>query len=176
VTTTIDVCSPKRAARARWIVLGLLFVLGGYWVFSPDTVGGYGDTQQVPVTPGATLYVGRMVQLTSRDAASIDLTSVKPRVRNNSADADIQVLRCTIGTGLVGAMQTTQGSCSTLSTFHPGTVTLGDKHGQVDLLLAVTPHKPGSVSVLGVDVRYRDGIRIGSAHSGLEVDVTVPAG
>jgi hypothetical protein len=166
--------------RWRWWIAAATAVVavaaeGTYWLLTPDTIGGYGNETGGTVRVGTTLYIGQMVKATSGRATEVTLDAVKPRVITNTADADVRVLVCTIGTGLIGATDRTSPYCSTARPFHGGHLELGYSPGEEDILLAITPHQAGIVRVDGVHVRYRDGLRLGSAHTGIQVDTTTPS-
>jgi len=135
----------------------------------------------MPTAPGHSWYFGSELASTTAVSVnprqlSIDITSVKPVVIENNADADVAVLRCVLrhpGAGPVGERQVaTDAICASLTPFRSGRVTLGFEAGNDDIVVEVTPHKAGVVRINGVDVRYRSGLRHGSQHAGGQLRVT----
>ena len=156
----------------------VLMVLGGVlfarWVYGVHALleGGNGLSGPVPVEQ--TMYVGENVVPASggpTDTLSVDLRSVTPRITTNTADADVTVLMCTVGLDPIGATTATGPYCTSVSAFHPGNVVLGSRPGSTDIVVAVRPHRAGTVHVEGLDVNYHLGIRRGHAHTGTNIQV-----
>lgn len=89
--------------------------------------------------------------------------------RENAAHADISFWLCSglSANGGFGSAEHAKGSCPNFTRFRAGPERLGP--GYVNVLIAITPHRPGSVHIEGVDIRYRQGIRWGRQHTGFDM-------
>lgn len=176
----------RRSSRRRWlgalvlvIVLGL--VLGVRWLTNAQELGPYGVGYQTATNAvGQTVYAdsgiyGEAQQDANGDIALV-LDAVTPRVTKNTAGARVEVVVCVrkataspIGMVRSGLDQ----HCTRVDRLRtPAHLTVG--YGSAQLLLQVTPTRPGEVRIEGFDVRYRDGIRFGSQHTGLATIVSTP--
>lgn len=142
-------------------------VLTGFrlrWILHDEALFTNGNLSSSRVAVGQTIYRGAHVQ-TPRDGQSLNLTSAVPVITNNSADATIAVMVCVTPPGqrvsLVGGGDELDPShsCSTLEPFRPGPRSLGVL--RTGVVLAITPRHRGSITISGLRVSYRDGMRRG---------------
>ncbi|GAB3855031.1 hypothetical protein GCM10028801_10100 [Nocardioides maradonensis] len=118
---------------------------------------------------GRTTYVG----LAGAEVVSmrVTLTSAAPRVVTNTADATIEVLVCVLRHGQTGGGVGLQGERMThrMCDLGPasGAELLPGGFPSRELVVAITPHRPGRVRIDGIDVRYDAGWRRGSQHIGI---------
>lgn len=138
VIVLIAVGIPATARFAHWrSSLHPLVAYPGYWVSTPVDLGQtqyFGSnavTQQVITHPNDLAEV------------ALGVSSVHPVVSQNTADADITVLRCVLahdgpGPVAVGA-RAAAAICADLTRFVSGPVTLGFSKGNDDIVVAVTP-------------------------------------
>jgi hypothetical protein len=167
----------SKPRRTPWLaavlVIAVLFALAARWITGAHELSSYhgGD-----VTGGG--RIGRAMYL---DAAfvsvdgsirTIDVRALTPVVQVNTAAASIGILLChrTTSTALVGADDST-GSCTSVSAFHRGRITLDEHTTQV--ILVVTPSARGTVHIAGMQVTYRAGLRRGHQHVGIDTTVAV---
>jgi hypothetical protein len=168
---------PSRQRRTPWIAATLIIVvlstLTVRWLTGANELSSYhgGD-----VTGG-----GRIGRPTYVDAAfvsgdgsirTIDVRALTPVVQVNTAAASIGVLLChrKTSTARIGADDST-GSCTSVSAFHRGRITLDERTIQV--ILVVTPSARGTVHIAGMQVTYRAGLRRGHQHIGIDTTVSV---
>lgn len=173
--------------RQRIVAVVVVIVLGlagggfaGYrWLTGEHLFVGPGASEGMTLQSGQTLYVGLgpLLAGTRPDATvQVDLRAVHPLVTTNTSDATVTVLACIHGTtnpaslSAGGTALDPHPYCGSVESFRPGTTSVGA--AATGLLLAVTPHRAGTVKVDGAHLSYRVGIRSGSQHIGA-VDLTV---
>lgn len=186
---------PTAARRRRWpwvvAVLAVVVVAAGiptaiwfaHWRSSLHLLANYPvNGVGYPLAAGKTFYVdgnavaARVFSHEDFSDLSVDINSVRPVVKENTADADIGVLRCVLrrdGGGPFGYNQAqTRRTCGTITPFHSGPVTLGFRKGDDDIVIAVTPRHAGTVRISGVEVQYSSGLRHGTQHTGPQIKTT----
>lgn len=170
---------------AAVIVLAVLMtglVLGWRWmnyaaVFAPTQQ----PSQFSALVPGQTIYSTLMLDSADENNSPVTvfLTSARPNVAYNSANATVSVLKCTragetAGYGTWDAAHL-GGICASMTPLKPGDVSFGP---DTILLLAITAHTAGQVSVDGIDVEYTTGLRRGHQTigdgPGLEYGLATP--
>jgi hypothetical protein len=134
------------------------------------------------VPAGQTIYVGLgplAAGANPRRTVRVDLRQVHPRVvKTNTSEATVTVLTCSHGATAIslsagGTATDPHPSCGLVESFRPGTTSVGLP--ATGLLLAVTPHRAGTVEVDGAHLTYGVGIRSGSQHVGaVNLTVTTP--
>ena len=149
------------------MLAALAAVLAGaaLWVFTPSAVQDAGSSVGLPLAVGETVYAGLLVH--SDDP--INVRSVTPRVSRNDAGATVTVMTCTVtGADGVGAVPAGEIArlCAPLEEFVPAVLALPTRHS---LVVAITPTRPGMLRIDGVDISYRDGLRIGRQHTGVTI-------
>ena len=143
------------------------------WVTHPNVFAEYGSGVSGPASVGQA-----WTHFTGLDAGvEVTIVDVVPRVTMNTADADIRLRLChssgrNEGVGPVPG--SAERACSHLTGLQDQTVTLMPTEAQV--IAIVTPRRPGRVHIAGFTIRYRDGARRGSEHSGLEMRLRVSPG
>lgn len=182
-----DAAGPGRAAggrgrlRAAAAVTVAAAVVGGLvwaweWRTHPDVLPGYGNGYNGTLAPGQTLYVG----LTFPDpdeGEEITLEAAVPRVvARNDAGATVATRLCTLDpqelrSSGIGAIGSVDGEDFLRYCPDPAPVTEGTRldlaaEPAQQLLLAVTPSRPGVVLVRGVDLTYSHGWRHGTQTIG----------
>jgi hypothetical protein len=193
---TPDVSSPDVSRRSRTpfvlagvglvvvaaVVAGIWFA---HWRSSLRPFVSYPDNGfSANVRVGQTEYFGdnltdkRVIsnRSTAPDHLTIHVSSITPVIGDKDAEATVSVLRCVLaqdGDGPVGYDQAdTDATCASLTPFRSGTLTLGDKKGDDNLVIAVTPHNAGREQIAGIEVRYSSGLRHGNQHTGLQMGTT----
>jgi hypothetical protein len=157
-------------------VLAIAVSLFIRWLGGAKALGsGIGYGLGGPARVGETVYSGPMVFSASGSVATVDIRSITPRVIHDSAGAQIRTLVCERNstTFPVGGVLA-RTSYSWCRPFHLGVVTVGPDDaadGQISVILAVTARHGGSVDIDGVHVDYRQGVRHGSATSGMELQL-----
>jgi hypothetical protein len=162
------------AATTTWFVhwRSSLHVLLGY--------PAYGSAQ--PLAVGQSLYFGnnliaaRAISHSDDAGLSLHVSAVRPLVATNTSAADITVLRCPLAFGGAGPdgidRRRADAVCTSLTPFDGGSVHIGSREGDDDIVLAVTPHRPGTVRIAGLEVSYSTGLRHGTQHVGVQARVT----
>lgn len=177
--TPIDRAQQRSHRRTWWygaaaLVVVLVVGTGWYWTFHPRELSSY---RPLPRGLHTLMLVGRTqyaTQIIGPDHnyfhdTTVDLQRVTPVIVENSARARVQVLSC-VPTFPSEGVASLSDFCRSARVFQPGVINLGAT--QHILLLAITPTRPGSVDIAGLNVRYRDGIRRGSQHTGNEIAMT----
>jgi len=184
--------SPSRRRRWPWIAVACVAVLAaaaiptGIWFVhsraSLHSLAAYpvwGGS--LTVRAGDSTYFGDNVTAErvfsdphNHQPFGLQIDSIRPVVRENTAGADIVVLRCTLRDGGSGPMggnsAAAHATCIKLVPFHTGRVDLGFRTGNDDIVVAVTPRHRGIVRVAGVNVRYNAGIRHATQHCGARIE------
>lgn len=165
----------RRRAWPLALVTALLLGVGsaGWWATHPDVfddVGGYGSRSERD--SGRTMYFGIVTTSLHDERRDLELRSVRPVVRANTADAELTVYLCEIdpdarfGSVMAQRVPPTK-TCSTFEPVTEGTRFLtgkGSPHQQ--LVLEVRTTRRGVVKVKGAEVSYRDGLRRGTELTG----------
>ncbi|MDP3892242.1 hypothetical protein [Nocardioides sp.] len=177
--------APNRPSRRRLrLLIGLmtLAVLAGMvalgWVWRHPTAfgeaGGWGvSNSSWPL--GTTLYVG-MTYEPPEATGEVVVRSAQPRVPLDSADSGIAFFVCTVdssaGVGAVGTVGESdiQEECSSLRPAEGASLTLNATPRE-QLVMAVTPHQRGRLTVRGVDLTYSHGWQRGAQLIGGEVEL-----
>jgi hypothetical protein len=139
-----------------------------HWMYSAHALNARTLTAATVSRPvGATFYSGPMV-IPNGKPVTVDLRSVTPRITTNTADATVAVLSCRRN----GSISVAGGAdslffCAATRPFASGKLTIdGDTQGTISIILAVTTHRAGVVTIDGVKANYREGIRRGSQDTG----------
>jgi hypothetical protein len=150
--------------------------LGVRWLVSDHALYGYGSSESGAVTLGQTVYAGLPTLPTGvggEGSRRLDLRNVQLRISANTSHAIVTAMICDRpvgGAGLVGGgavLGNPSRFCASLRPFRAGSLTVGGTASGI--VLAVTPHTAGVVHIEGADVEYRDGIRRGRQHVGVEM-------
>ena len=180
--------APLRPRAVTLVVIAVLLtgsVLGARWYSGLSLLGSYpAERVSGPLALGHTVYADLALSArptTDQDGTSttpasipVTITALAPRVVSNTSDATIRVLICRRNGGTLGVGTQEGGlsnSCSTVTDFAPPmTLTLGFMTAQV--IVAVTPHRPGTVHIEGADVTYSQGLRHTTQHAGGDLTLT----
>ena len=163
---------PVRRRRPRWIWLGLLVSLAtlGWWDTHAGALTPVGNAISTPAPVGQAVLIG----LFPGASDDISVLSVRPRVSENTARAEIRVVAClgASGSGLIGgALGTAAQNCASVR--DPRHLVLPPTGpGAPQLVVEVIPRQPGRVVIDGVHLRYRQGLRWGSQDTGTVLTVT----
>lgn len=182
----------KRVRRWPWAIVvvaaGILLaggVLGSRWYSGLSLLMPYpAGAVSGPVTVGHTVYAdtGLYAQPTTGedgvdktpDSIPITISAITPHVDSNTSQATLHVLVChrNGSTTAVGTQESGLSfSCSTVIPFtSPMTIDLGFSATQV--LVAVTPQRPGVVHIAGIDVTYAQGPRHTTQRAGADLTFT----
>jgi hypothetical protein len=177
---------PTEAKRARiwpWAVVAVALlmvvgVLGARWYSGLSLLGPFGSSESVPAPLGHTLYADTGLSGASTTASSLSLhvTAITPHVDSNTSNATIHLMVCLRNRNpiAIGAQETgLSDSCSSVRPLvAPMTITLG--FTTIQVLVAVTPYKPGTVHIEGIDVTYTQGLRHTTQQGGLDLTFTTP--
>lgn len=136
----------------------------------------YSGSAAAYTTVGSTVYIGTSIAPTAdhgQGGITVNLRTVSPRVAENGADATVRVFVCSgsyVGSLLSGgATPAAADLCTTLTPAQRGTTHLESTTGFV---LAVTPHRAGTVRIDGADLHYWRGIHFGHQHVGARLTIT----
>ena len=148
-----------------------------FWITHPGVVGEYEGGQGLELSVGDTLVADSGVYTVSGDDLDdlimITVGSAVPRVSENSADADIELVLCRLldsdsRIGSIPAEELTSYCAEEI----PVTGAYESLPLTAQLLLRITPRQAGTVLIEGIDLTYRQGIRRATVHAGLETVVT----
>jgi hypothetical protein len=104
-----------------------------------------------------------MVIPEGKNPVTLDVRSVTPRYALNTADARVRVLICRRNDSVSACGADDLWLCASTRGFTPGSLTIDhDNAGTTSIVLAITTRRFGAVTIAGVHVTYRDGIRRGS--------------
>jgi hypothetical protein len=131
---------------------------------------------------GATVYFGSNAWPSDAEGqpdggaeVSVHVSAVRPVVRENTAAARIVVLKCVRSSpgdeSLGGDVADVRAHCATLVPFASGSVKFGERAGDDDIVLEVTPTRSGKVQIAGIEVRYSSGLRHGVQHIGARISI-----
>lgn len=164
--------------RRAWLLApaaALVIGLGGagWWATHPDVfdeAGGYGFRTDRAV--GRTMYFGIVTTSIRDERRDLELRSVRPVVRANTAEAEMTVYLCEIDPDAQSSAVMAQRVpptkvCGTFEPVTDGTRLLtgkGSPHQQ--LVLEVRTTQRGVVKIKGAEVSYRDGVRRGTELTG----------
>jgi hypothetical protein len=195
VTTVLIEAQPPEARRVRrwpWAIVvvaaGILLVggvLGSRWYSGLSLLMPYSSFDvSGPVAVGHTVYAdtGLYAQPTTGEdgidttpnSIPITISAITPHVGSNTSDATVRVLVCQrngTNTGVGAQESDLSASCSAVTPFSsPMTIDLGFSATQV--LVAVTPQRPGAVHIAGIDVTYAQGPRHAIQRAGADLTFT----
>ena len=132
---------------------------------------GYGVSIPVPVNHAE--YFGETAvradesgQPDTGQTLTLTVTSIRPIVMQNTANATVRVLRCVLAATGHGPVAEPPANCATLRPFTSGRVKLGFGKGDDDIVITVTPRRAGTVRIAGAELHYSSGIRHGVQHIG----------
>ena len=119
------------------------------------------------------VFVG--ITFPDQDAeGTVSIDTVKGHGVTNTAEAELSYFVCTIDTAVdaigSGSQADVDDVCSTLAPADGATLSLGIRSRE-QLLLKVTPTKPGVVRLHGLDITYAHGWQHGTQHIGGDVNV-----
>jgi hypothetical protein len=163
------------------LVLALTSVLTVRWFGGLDVVTPVGNGVTATNEKPGTVIVGtQIVAYGPRDAPfaydlePVDVRSITPVVVENSAAADITLLRCTGGEPVGVTDANILSGCPGAAPFVPGTMVLGSVPPN-DIIAVITTRKPGVVRIDGFRVDYALGPRSTTLDAGINVLVRVGA-
>jgi hypothetical protein len=196
--TTVDesMPMPMRPApfwRTRNVVLALALVLtvaltvgGGYWLTHPRALAPYGDALGGPAPRGRVfsdvmVFSSAHEFLTISDAPAdrrvLTVTSLAPRIEENTAGAVFVFMVCRSKSNpeyILGAVpESPASSCSQWHRLRRSErLSFGDPYTRV--IAQITTSKAGRIHLAGYDIAYREGIRRGHQHVGIDSTFTIP--
>lgn len=160
-----------KVASVIGVVAAVIVVGAGLYLF----VSVIGDPNARQTGGPMRVPVGRTALLVMHDGlgGEVDVRSVRPIVRDNSADADVTVVYCIPpGPGKPEKDRFIGGGCAATPPMQPGRVVLDYYVGS--FALTVTPRRPGQVVLDGSVVTYVDSAgRIEQAKLGGPASVTI---
>ena len=150
--------------------LTVVVLVAAWWQSHPSAF----DTRTVTAARGAA-SVGEAAHVDSGIYAgqAVTLLSVRPRLAPGSPGADIALTVCGpprssfAGVGFVGG--DLRGYCGTTSDVDDAALRMPSQQ----IVVSIRPREAGIVRIEGFDVRYRDGLQVGTQHTGSEITVTV---
>lgn len=165
----------------RPAAVGALVVaaVGGWWGSHPRAFPEAGGAEQgatVPVDGERSVVLGVSWPSAAARSRTVAISSAEANEVSDGAAARVEVLLCTLDPsrlGAIGSVSAGEASqwCSTLVPARGVRLRLGADARQ-QLVVRVTPTRPGRVRIHGVHVRYRDGVRFGIQDTGPDIDVT----
>jgi hypothetical protein len=171
---------PAWLRRSALVFAGLLTAVaalaGVIYVFYDHALAGYSGSASANGAVARTTYHGLPLRSAGAAVTTLNLRSVTPRVTLNTAQATVRVLVCTGPQTAAGPLDYGATSeqapvdCATLAPLHSGILRLGQTSGYQTsgVVVAVTPRRAGTVRIEGADVHYRQGIRFGHQHVGVD--------
>ena len=169
----------RAATAGRWglvVLVLVLLVVPGRLLASEhdnddDALLPYSGHQAADVPTGQTWHVSAGVLAAEDDR--LQVVEVRPRVAVDTAEADITVRVCRPAPqgGLrSGTGAAVDGCADLLDVPTRGTVRLAP--GAAEVVVTVTPRRPGRVQIDGYDVTYVDGDHRGTEHAGRALVLT----
>ena len=163
----------RRAPTASTIAMlvTVLLTAGGWWLTHADALSPSGNQVTAPTAVGRTIWPAAGVE---SGGEALGLQRVIPHLLENSSGATIGVLLCRRhadpdGVGAQLDQPPHQGGSPV--PFRPADVLLSQRPGGAELLVRVTPRRPGLVRNDGLDLSYRTGLRTGAKRSGVSMVV-----
>jgi hypothetical protein len=119
--------------------------------------------------PGVTTYADAGLALDGDSSGHriVAVRSVTPVISVNQSHATVRVLVCVPKDSPVGLVTSLGKWCREIRPFAAGPLDLGNYHAE--LVLAITPHRPGRLRVNGCRISYLDPPSAGTQHTGLAV-------
>jgi hypothetical protein len=169
----------QRALAGLSLIVSVVAVVGiAVWVRSRDRANEFAD-------PGVRLsYHGRRMAAMYADTALtlnggssghrvIAVRSVTPVITENASQARVRVLVCLPRKGPILEVSDLGAFCRQVRPFSAGALDLTNYHAQ--LVLAITPRRPGLLRIEGCRITYADGPHVGTQQTGSEVVVRTRA-
>jgi hypothetical protein len=187
-----DAPGAERAARSDRVVRGLavaivLVVLAVIsvsvlrWFRGLDVVTPVGnEVTAVNERPSTAVFGTQIVGYGPLDAPytydpqPVDVRSITPVVVQNTADATIELVRCTGGDPVGASDASSALPCEGATPFEPGTMVLGATPPD-QIVAVVTARQDGVVVIDGFLVDYAVGIRSTTVQAGIRIQFTVGA-
>lgn len=189
LTESTSTAGRARRRRARAVVLTALVlvaaVLGLHWYSGLTLLVPYaGDRESGPVAVGRTVYVDSALgplpttdqdgNSTGPGSVSITITRLTPHVDANTSGAVIRVLVCERNGGRLAVGMQYSGLSRSCTSVVPVTLpmTLDVGYMTAQVVVEVTPRRPGTVHIAGFDVDYTQGLRHGTQRAGAGLTLT----
>jgi hypothetical protein len=132
-----------------------------------------------PIAVGTTMYFGANTWPADAQGEPgnatllMHVSTVRPVILQNSSAAHITVLDCVrkrLGDDAPGVLVgDVHSHCATLALFASGSLRIGDRIGDDDLIIAITPSRTGRVRIAGLRLSYSSGHRHGTQHVGAQI-------
>lgn len=158
------------------VAAGTAVAAAGWWATHPTALQAVGNRVEIPVPVGRSAVVTMFAQPQSGE---VRLLSAEPVVTQGSADATVRTFLCENpaelpGSTIIGTERgTAEQACETIRPAHDAALGRASPTTPY-LVVEVTPHAPGTVTVEGLRVRYRTGLQRGVQDSGLVLTVRTP--
>ena len=152
-----------RGARALVVALtGALVLTGVWWWTHPNRFedGGAGTFGMTVPSGGGSVVIGTWVEPVEGE---VHLIQAEPVVAGDSTDGRVRVLMCHPRPGN-GSLGTANGRAEQVCarTGEARDIALGQvDDGEPFMVVELTGREPGTLTVEGVRVRYRSGLRVG---------------
>lgn len=173
---------------ARVLVVAILLVVvavtsaaGLRWFRGLDVITPVGNSVQARGDEPGTVMFGTQIVGSGPweapfqyDPQPVDVRSITPIVVENSADATIELVRCTAGDRSGATEASRPLPCEGAVAFEPGTMVLGAAPPN-QIVAVVTAHRDGVVVIDGFLVDYAVGIRSTTVQAGTRMQFTVGA-
>jgi hypothetical protein len=163
------------------VVVAAVSVLTVRWFGGLDVVTPVGNGVTATNEKPGTVIVGTQIVAYgpwdapfAYDLEPVDVRSITPVVVENSADADITLLRCTGGEPVGVTDANILSGCPGAAPFVPGTMVLATVPPN-DIIAVITSRKPGVVRIEGFRVDYAVGPRSTTVDAGINVLVRIGA-
>ncbi len=147
----------------------VLLAGAAWWVAHPTELSELGEVS----LPSAEIGKPFLLGVFPDNQDNLRLRGVSPRVTTNTAAADVRLVLCGRPKEVVGSFYArAEDACRELLPT-AGSTLPADLH-EAQLLLEVTPRRPGKVVIDGITVRYRHGLQVGSQVTGGLFSLTAP--
>lgn len=164
-----------RGRRRRAVALGAALAVlapAGWWLTHPQELGEQGSELGGPVAVGEVFLAGVFAYPAEGDVV---LRDAVPRVRTNTADAEVRVHFCVapvIGMPIGSMRMAAEQQCGELPPLEGQRLARPTPENRLaHLVLEIVPRQAGEVAVEGLDVSYSSGLRRGTQASGITVKV-----
>jgi hypothetical protein len=166
------------AWAAASVLLLAAVVAGAWWLFHPDLLS-YGNAIHASdVAVGESMLFDSGISPATVDDSgtstprTVTITKIVPRVQTNEAEAGLTLWLCTragdTGVGSVaGDVRSRYCDPATQILDQAGAFT----YDRQQILVEITPSRPGQVVLRGFDVTYSDGLRRGTEHAGNRISL-----
>ncbi len=176
--------SPVRKAVLSAVValavVGLV-AWGAWWTRHPTLFhDSYADGQSAHVQAQRPVLVGMLYSATSGRVSSVHIDKLSPRLVRDTAGGTFTFELCTLKSSntsmgmAAGGLGVLRPYCTTMAPAVGADFTVGGGERQ-QIVMVVTPARPGIIRVAGLDLTYTAGWQKGTEHVGIGTTLFVRA-